>query len=87
MGIRDFMRAERVVMVASGTGKANIVKDAFFDPVTPHVPASVLQLHKNFTLVADAAALSALRAPVRLLMKSTKPVIRSNADHRLILAK
>ena len=58
MGILDIMQAERVVMVASGEDKAGIVKEAFFGPVTPRVPASILQLHKNFTLVADEAALS-----------------------------
>ena len=58
MGILDIMQAERVVMVVSGAGKAEIVKAAFFGPVTPRVPASILQLHKNFTLVADEAALS-----------------------------
>ena len=58
MGILDIMQAERVVMVVSGEGKADIVHRAFFGPVTPRVPASILQLHKNFTLVADEAALS-----------------------------
>lgn len=58
MGICDIMQAERVVMVVSGAGKAEIVKKAFFGEVTPEVPASILQLHKNFTLVADEAALS-----------------------------
>lgn len=58
MGILDIMQAERVVMVASGENKADAVRNAFFGPVTPRVPASILQLHKNFTLVADEAALS-----------------------------
>lgn len=58
MGILDIMQAERVVMVVSGEAKAEIVRAAFFGPVTPRVPASILQLHKNFTLVADEAALS-----------------------------
>lgn len=58
MGICDIMQAERVVMVVSGAAKAEIVKKAFFGEVTPEVPASILQLHKNFTLVADEAALS-----------------------------
>ncbi len=58
VGICDIMQATRVVMVVSGESKAQIVKDAFFGPVTPQVPASILQLHKHFTLVADAAALS-----------------------------
>ncbi|MDO4960729.1 MAG: glucosamine-6-phosphate deaminase [Eubacteriales bacterium] len=58
MGIVDIMQAERVVMVASGENKAEAVRNAFFGPVTPRVPGSILQLHKNFTLVADEAALS-----------------------------
>ena len=60
MGICDIMQAERVVMVVSGENKAGIVKEAFFGPVTPNVPASILQLHKDFILVADEAALSAI---------------------------
>ena len=58
MGIRDIMQARRVVMVASGENKAEAIKAAFFGPVTPSVPASILQFHKNFYLVADEAALS-----------------------------
>ena len=57
MGICDIMQAERVVMVVSGAAKAPVVKEAFFGPVTPRCPASILQLHKDFTLVADEAAL------------------------------
>ena len=60
MGICDIMQAKRVVMVVSGESKAGIVKEAFFGPVTPRVPDSILQLHKDFTLVADEAALPAL---------------------------
>ena len=60
MGIRAIMQARRVVMVVSGAGKAGIVKQAFTGPVTPEVPASILQLHPNFTLVADEAALAEL---------------------------
>lgn len=60
MGICDIMQAKRVVMVVSGESKAGIVKEAFFGPITPKVPASILQLHKDFTLVADEAALSAI---------------------------
>ena len=45
---------------ANGEDKAEIVRDAFFGPITPKVPASVLQLHNDVTLVADEAALSKL---------------------------
>ena len=52
------MQAKKVLVVVSGEDKADIVKKAFFGPVTPEVPASVLQLHPDCTVVADAAALS-----------------------------
>ena len=58
MGIKNIMDAKMVLLVANGEGKADIVKEAFFGPVTPQVPASILQLHKNVVLVADEAALS-----------------------------
>ena len=58
MGIGAIMQAKRVLMVVNGKGKAEIVKKAFFGPVTPEVPASILQLHPDFTLVADEDALS-----------------------------
>ena len=57
MGICDIMQAERIVMVVSGEKKASIVEKAFKGPVTPLVPASILQLHKDFTLVGDEEAL------------------------------
>lgn len=60
MGICDIMQARRVVMVVSGPHKARIVRDAFLGPVTPEVPASILQLHRDLTLVADREALSLL---------------------------
>jgi glucosamine-6-phosphate deaminase len=60
MGVRDILQAKRVVMVASGENKAQAVKAAFFGPITPQMPASILQYHPDFTLVADEAALSLL---------------------------
>lgn len=60
MGVRDILQARRVVMVASGENKAQAVKAAFFGPITPMMPASILQYHPDFTLVADEAALSLL---------------------------
>ena len=60
MGIRTIMSARQILIVVSGADKADTVKKAFFGPVTPEVPASILQLHDNVILVADEAALSAL---------------------------
>lgn len=58
MGIKTIMMAKRILIVVSGEDKADIVKNAFFGPVTPRVPASILQMHPDVTLVADEAALS-----------------------------
>ena len=55
-------RTKKVVMVVSGEDKADAVQKAFFGPVTPEVPASILQLHPDFTLVADEAALKKVLA-------------------------
>ena len=58
MGIGTIMRAKKILVVASGEDKAEIVAKAFFGDVTPSVPASILQMHPDVTVVADAAALS-----------------------------
>ena len=62
MGIQTIMRSKKILIIANGEGKAGIVRDAFFGPITPMVPASVLQLHNDVTLVADEAALSKIPA-------------------------
>lgn len=58
MGIKTIMQAKKVLLVVSGEEKAAIVKEAFFGPVTPKVPASILQMHNDVILVGDEAALS-----------------------------
>ena len=58
MGIRTIMQAKKILVVVSGEGKADIVSRAFFGPVTPEVPASILQMHPDVTVVCDEAALS-----------------------------
>jgi glucosamine-6-phosphate deaminase len=58
MGIRSIMQASAILVLVSGRQKARILKESFFGPITPLVPASVLQLHKDVTLVADEEALS-----------------------------
>ena len=58
MCIKTIMKAKKILIVASGEDKAQILRDAFLGPITPHVPASVLQLNNDVTIVADEAALS-----------------------------
>ena len=58
MGIQTIMMAKKILIVANGEGKADIVARAFWGPVTPDVPASILQMHPDVTVVCDEAALS-----------------------------
>lgn len=58
MGIKTIAHARKIVLVVSGKAKAEIVKKAFFGPVTPQVPASILQMHHDVTIVGDEEALS-----------------------------
>lgn len=56
MGCQTIMEAKAVVLIATGSNKAAIVKEAFTGEVTPKVPASILQFHKNATIIVDAEA-------------------------------
>lgn len=58
MGIKTIMQAKKILIVVNGENKADIVERAFFGPVTPEVPASILQLNNDVTLVGDEAALA-----------------------------
>ena len=58
MGIKTIMQAKKILIVVNGENKADIVVRAFFGPVTPEVPASILQLHNDVTLVGDETALA-----------------------------
>ena len=61
MGIGAIMKAKRVLLVVNGENKARAVKDCFFGPICPQAPGSILQLHPDFTLVADEEALSMVK--------------------------
>ena len=58
IGIKGIVQAKKILMIATGKKKAKAIKDAFFGEVTPLCPASILQLHPDFTLIADKTALS-----------------------------
>lgn len=51
MGMLSIMQAKRVLLIANGTAKKEIVEKAFFGPITPKVPASILQLHPDLTVI------------------------------------
>lgn len=58
MGIKNIMQAKKVLLLVSGEDKADALYKAVAGPVTPQVPASVLQLHNDVIVIADEAALS-----------------------------
>ncbi len=60
MGIGTIMAAKNILLIASGKDKAEIVKKAFYGPVKPEVPASILQLHPSVTIIVDEDAASLL---------------------------
>lgn len=58
LGMRGIMQARKILLVVSGKDKAEALRSSFWGLVTPEVPASLLQLHSDVTVVADVAALS-----------------------------
>lgn len=58
MGIKNIMQAKKILVVVSGKDKAESLKKVLYGAITPEVPASILQLHNDVTIVADEAALS-----------------------------
>jgi glucosamine-6-phosphate deaminase len=51
MGCGTILKAHRILLLAGGAKKAEIVKRALEGPVTTMVPASILQLHRFVTAV------------------------------------
>lgn len=62
MGMKGILSAKSVLLIALGSKKAQAVRDTVCGPVTPRVPASVLQLHSSCTIIADESALALLRS-------------------------
>lgn len=58
MGIGTIMKSKKIIFAVSGKDKAAILKEALYGPVTPKVPASILQFHPDVIVIADEDALS-----------------------------
>lgn len=58
MGIADIMRAENIILLASGKSKAPIVKRMLETGISTNIPASILKLHNNVEIIADKDAAS-----------------------------
>lgn len=70
MGILTILQAKKIVLIASGPKKAQALYQTLLEPITPNVPASILQLHKDVSIVADEAALCLI--PDELCTKISK---------------
>ena len=58
MGIKTIMQSRGIILLASGLEKADAVAGMVKGKITPELPASVLQLHPNVTIIVDEAAAS-----------------------------
>ncbi len=60
LGVKNIMSARKLILVAKGKHKAQIIKKALEGPVTTDIPASVVQLHPNCEVLLDKDAASLL---------------------------
>ena len=51
MGMVSIMQAKKILLIASGKEKQDILEKAFYGPITPEIPASILQLHSDITVI------------------------------------
>ncbi len=53
MGIRNIMQSKKVLLLATGENKIDAVKKMLFEEITPNLPASILQVHNDVTIIVD----------------------------------
>ena len=51
MGMGSIMKAKKVLLIADGPAKKEAIEKSFYGPITPEVPASILQLHPDLTVI------------------------------------
>lgn len=60
MGIKTIMMSKKILLLASGKNKAEAINALVNGPITPKLPASILQLHQDVTIILDEGAASLL---------------------------
>ena len=63
MGLGGIMKAKRIVLIASGEGKANIISKILEGKITTDIPATLLQVHPDVTIIVDEAAAKLIKQP------------------------
>lgn len=66
MGIENIMSAKKILLIATGEGKAEALYQSLFGPIVPNVQASILQLHQDVTVIADGEALKLIKSAGKL---------------------
>jgi glucosamine-6-phosphate deaminase len=61
MGIKTIMHAKKILLLANGESKAEVLYRALFDGITPEIPASILQLHQDVTVIVEENAAKFLK--------------------------
>lgn len=56
IGIKTIMHAKKVLLLANGENKAEAIYKALFDGIRPEIPASILQLHQDVTVIVEEKA-------------------------------
>lgn len=51
MGMVSIMQAKKILLIANGKAKRDILEKVFYGPITPEIPASILQLHPDITVI------------------------------------
>ena len=57
IGIEDIFKAKKILIMVSGKSKKKIVKQLLYSDITPTLPATILLLHSDCTLIVDKDAI------------------------------
>jgi glucosamine-6-phosphate deaminase len=60
MGIKTIMNSKKIILLANGISKAEAIEKALKGKINPSIPASILQLHNDVTVIIDKEAASSL---------------------------
>lgn len=61
MGLGGIMKAKKIMVIASGEGKAEVVKAMMSGKITTEIPATMLQMHRDVILIVDEDAAKLLK--------------------------
>ena len=64
LGIQDILKARKLLMIASGEKKAEIIRKALYNNINNQIPASIIQQHPDCEVILDKAAAALLNQPV-----------------------